>query len=204
MSLLANVLVFYAAAATIRDAEPFLGGMFLTIVVGVAVLQIIAIDFHFEQGIFTRISEYDRPEGWSGYPELGFLVCIEIAILVALLQTMPGGARRVVLGLVIAVSAVELILLFSRMAWVTAAAVVVLVYVAAGTPIGRSWKPAVGALVVAIIVGMATAQSTTGRNLLVSLTSANVRESSRYRERTTKMIEDHPLLVSARGIFRQS
>jgi O-antigen ligase len=202
MSLLANVLVFYAAAATVRDAPPFIGVVFLTIVVGVALLQVMAIDFHFEQGIFTRISEYDRPEGWSGYPELGFLLCIQLAILIALLRTTPVGSRWVVFGLVMAVSAVELIFLFSRMAWVTAAAVVA-VGVAAGTPIGRIWKPAVAALIVAALVAIAIAQSTTGRRLLVSLTERTA-SASRLDiwARTTTMIEDYPLFGVGAGNFQ--
>jgi O-antigen ligase len=202
MSLLANVLVFYAAVATVRDAEPVMGVVFLTIVLGVAVLQIMAIDFHLESGMLTRISEYDRPEGWSGYPELGFLVCVQIAILIALMQTVHGVSRRVVLGLVIAVSVVELIFLFSRMAWVTAAALLV-VGVTAGTPMGRIWKPALGALIVAAIVTIAIAQSTTGRKLLVSLTERTA-SASRLDiwKRTTTMIEDHPLFGVGAGNFQ--
>jgi O-antigen ligase len=202
MSLLANVLVFYAAAATVRDAEPLIGVVFLTIVVGVAVLQLVALDFHVEQGILTRIADYDRPEGWSGYPELGFLVCVQIAILIALMQTMHGAARRVVLGLVIAVSVVELIFLFSRMAWVSAAAILVAA-VAVGTPIGRVWKPALGALIVVAIVGIAIAQSATGRHLLVSLTerTASASRLDIWR-RTTKMVEDHPLFGVGAGNFQ--
>ena len=202
MSLLANVLVFYAAAATVRDAEPLIGVMFLTIVIGVAVLQVMAIDFHAEQGILTRITEYDRPEGWSGYPELGLIVCVQIAILIALFQAVRGAPWRAAIGLVIAVSVVELIFLFSRMAWVTAAALLA-VSVAAGTPVGRVWKPALGALIVAVIVALAIAQTTTGRHLLVSLTERTA-SASRLDiwERTTKMIEDHPLVGVGAGNFQ--
>src|SRR5262249_32016838 len=134
MSLFANVLVFYAAAAMVRDAASVIGVVFLTIVLGVAVLQIMATDFHLEQGLLTRITDYDRPEGWSGYPELGFLVCIQMAILIALLQTSRGWWSRVAISLVIAISVVELIFLFSRMAWVTAAGLLV-VSVMAGKPL---------------------------------------------------------------------
>jgi O-antigen ligase len=202
MSLLGNVLVFYAAAATVRDTEPAIGVMFLTIVVGVAVLQIMAFDFHAEQGILTRITEYDRPEGWSGYPELGLIVCVQIAILIALFQTVHAAPWRVAIGLVIAVSVVELIFLFSRMAWVTAGALLA-VSVAAGTSIGRVWKPALGAVIVAAIVGVAIAQSSTGRNLLVSLTERTASASRLVIwERTTKMIEDHPLVGVGAGNFQ--
>jgi O-antigen ligase len=202
MSLLANVLVFYAAAAIARDAEPLIGVVWLTIVLGVAVLQIMAIDFHLEQGLLTRITDYDRPEGWSGYPELGFLVCIQMAILIALLQTTRGWWRRAAIGLVIAVGVVELIFLFSRMAWVTAAALLV-VSVMAGRPIGRMWKPAVGAVALLAVVGVMIAQSGTGRRLLVSLTGPTA-SASRLDiwQRTTAMIEDHPVFGVGAGNFQ--
>lgn len=202
MSLLANVLVFYAAAAIARDAEPLIGVVLLTIVIGVAVLQIMAIDFHLEQGLFNRITDYDRPEGWSGYPELGFLVCIQMAILIALLQTARASWLRVVIALVIAVGAVELIFLFSRMAWVTAAALLV-VSVMVGRPMSRMWKPALGALAVLAVVGVVIAQSGTGRRLLVSLTGPTA-SASRLDiwQRTATMIEDHPMFGVGAGNFQ--
>jgi putative inorganic carbon (HCO3(-)) transporter len=194
--------VFYAAAATVRDMESLIGAMFLTIVVGVAVLQIMAIDFHAEQGLLTRISEYDRPEGWSGYPELGLIVCVQIAILIALFQAARFAPWRIAVVLVIAVSVVELIFLFSRMAWVTAAALLA-VSAAAGTPIGRVWKPVLGALIVAALVVAGIGWSATGRNLLVSLTERTA-SASRLAiwERTTRMIEDHPLVGVGAGNFQ--
>jgi len=202
MSLLGNVLVFYAAAVTVRDTEPLIGALFLTIVIGVAVLQIMAIYFHAEQGLLARISEYDRPEGWSGYPELGLILCVQIAILIALFQTVRGAPWRVAVGLVIAVSLVELIFLFSRMAWVTAAAVLA-VSVAAGAPFGRVWKPALAAIIVAVLVVVGIAQSTTGRHLLVSLTERTA-SASRLDiwKRTAQMIGDHPFVGVGAGNFQ--
>ena len=202
MSLLANVLVFYAAATTVRDMESLIGAMFLTLVVGIAVLQIIAIDFHAEQGLLARISEYDRPEGWSGYPELGLIVCVQIAILIALFQAVRDAPWRAAIVLVVAVSVVELIFLFSRMAWVTAAALLA-VSAAAGTPINRVWKPALGALIVAALVVVGIAGSATGRNLLVSLTERTASASRLVIwERTARMIEDHPLVGVGAGNFQ--
>ena len=193
-----------AAAATVRDMESLIGAMFLTLVVGIAVLQIIAIDFHAEQGLLARISEYDRPEGWSGYPELGLIVCVQIAILIALFQAVRDAPWRAAIVLVVAVSVVELIFLFSRMAWVTAAALLA-VSAAAGTPINRVWKPALGALIVAALVVVGIAGSATGRNLLVSLTERTASASRLVIwERTARMIEDHPLVGVGAGNFRRS
>jgi O-antigen ligase len=202
VSLMANVLVLYAAAATVRGAEPLVGVMLLTIVVGVAVLQLMALEFHIEQGLLTRIAEYDRPEGWSGYPELGFLICIQMAILIALLQTVHRRWLQAAIGVVIAVSVFELIFLFSRMAWVTAAALLAAAVVA-GKPLGRVWKPAVLGAIVAALVAVAIAQSTTGRRLLVSLTARTVSDSRLdIWRKTTRMIEDYPVFGVGAGNFQ--
>jgi O-antigen ligase len=161
-----------------------------------------ALDFHLEQGLLQRITDYDRPEGWSGYPELGFLVCIQLAILIALLQTVTGAATRLVIVVVIAVSLGELVFLYSRMAWVTAAALF-LVAAAAGRPLGRIWKPALGALILVAIVSVAIAQNPTGRRLLFSLTE---RAASAGRldiwARTSHMIYDHPVFGVGVGNFQ--
>jgi len=130
------------------------------------------------------------------------IVCVQLAILIALFQHVHGTGWRVVVGLVMAVSVLELIFLFSRMAWVTAAALLA-VSVAAGTPIGRVWKPALGALMVVTLVAIVIAQSTTGRNLLVSLTGPTASESRLdIWRRTAAMIEDHPLAGVGAGNFQ--
>jgi O-antigen ligase len=190
------------SALWLMSLLPLIGVVWLMIVLGVAVLQIMAIDFHLEQGLLTRITDYDRPEGWSGYPELGFVVCIQMAILIALLQTTRGSWRRVAIGLMIGIGVVELIFLFSRMAWVTAAALLV-VSVMAGKPIGRMWKPAVGAVALLAVVGVVIAQSGTGRRLLVSLTGPTA-SASRLDiwQRTATMIEDHPMFGVGAGNFQ--
>jgi len=115
-------------------------------------------------------------------------------------RAFPVEAAAIVL--VVAVSVVELIFLFSRMAWVTAAALLA-VSAAAGTPINRVWKPALGALIVAALVVVGIAGSATGRNLLVSLTERTASASRLVIwERTARMIEDHPLVGVGAGNFQ--
>jgi O-antigen ligase len=202
VSLLANVLVFYAVAATARDAEPLMAAVLLTIVIGVSVLQLMALDFHVEQGLLSRITAYDRPEGWGGYPELGFLLCLQIGILVALLQTRRSTTWRVAIGLLLASAGIQLVFLFSRMAWVTAAALLV-VSVPAGRPLGRIWKPGLAALVVALVSAGAIAQTGTGRRLLVSLAAGTASEGRLDIWRhTTRMIGDYPLAGVGAGNFQ--
>lgn len=202
LAFLANVLVYYAALRTSRDASAFVGAIFLTIVIGAAVVQVIAIDFHLEHGLLTRIADYDRPLGWSGYPELGFLVCIQLAILIAIARTAASTASRLAVGLVIVVGVVELVFLFSRMAWVTAA-VLFGVGAVMGRPMPRMWKPALGAVLLVAAIGVAIAQTATGRNLMSAWTGPNP-SAGRLDiwKRTAQMIADHPLAGVGVGNFQ--
>ena len=202
LSLIANVLVYYAALRTTREAPAFIGAILLTIVIGVAVLQIIAIDFHLEQGLLTRIADYDRPQGWSGYPELGFLVCVQLAILIAIARTATRAAPRLAVSLVMIIGVVELVFLFSRMAWVTAG-VLFGVGAVVGRPMPRMWKPALGALLLVAAIGVAIAQTATGRSLMNAWTGPNP-SAGRLDiwKRTAQMIADHPLAGVGVGNFQ--
>jgi O-antigen ligase len=202
VALLANVLLFYAVVATTRSAASWAATLLLAIVVGTAVLEIIGIDFHLERGIFTRMAEYERPEGWSGYPELGYLLCVQIAILMAIFQTTPGRLHRWGAALMIGVGILELVFLYSRLAWITAAALL-LVAAVAGRPLRSMWRPIAGTIVVALLAGAVIAQTQTGSQLLTSVTK---RAASAGRldiwQRTAALIHDHPWTGVGAGNFQ--
>src|SRR5258705_12798865 len=103
-----------------RQEAPWAGTLSLAMVVGTAVVEIIGVYFHLERGLFTRMAEYERPEGWSGYPELGYLLCVQIAILMAIFQTTPSRVHRWGAASMIGIAILELVFLYSRLAWITA------------------------------------------------------------------------------------
>lgn len=202
LALVADLLIFYAVVAAVRSEGSVAAVLLLIIVLGTSALQLIALDYHLEQGILTRIAAYDRPEGWGGYPELGFLACVQLAILVGLFQTTVSRWRQFVIAAVVAVSLVELLLLYSRLAWVTTA-LLFLVASVFGRPLRAVWKPALATVGVAMLMGLLLSQTDTGSRLVSSLAT---RALSLGRldlwERTAKLIGDHPLTGVGAGRFQ--
>ena len=202
VALLANVLLFYAVVQTTRSTLSWAATLLLAIVVGTAVLEIIGVDFHLERGILTRMAEYDRPEGWGGYPELGYLLCVQIAILMAIFQTTSSRLHRWGAASMIGIALLELVFLYSRLAWITAAALL-LVAAIAGRPLRAMWRPVVGVVVVALLAGAVIARTPAGSTLLTSVTE---RAASAGRlviwERTTALIRDHPWTGVGAGNFQ--
>lgn len=202
LALLSDLLVFYAVVVAVRSSAWAVSTMLLLIVLGTAVLEIIALQYHLEHGLFTRFSEYDRPEGWSGYPELGFMACVQLAILIAMLHDAHGWARRAAIVGVAAVCGIEIVFLFSRAAWVIAAALLLVAGVY-GRPVRRMWRPVLMTGLATLALGGMISVTMTGRNLLVSLTR---RAASAGRltlwERTAQMIGDHPMAGVGAGNFQ--
>lgn len=202
VALFANLLLYFAVVDTTRSAAPWAATLLLVVVIGTAVLEIVAIDYHLEQGILTRVVEYDRPEGWGGYPELGYLACVQVAVLVAIFQTARSRLQRLGAAAIVAVSIVELAFLFSRLAWVTAA-VLLLIAAIGGRPLRSMWRPVVGTVIVAVLAGAVIAQTPTGWSLLSSVTQ---RATSEPRvdiwERTAALIGDHPWTGVGAGNFQ--
>jgi len=125
LALTGNVALFLAAVAVARRSVATPRMMLIILVLAIAILEIMAADFHFQVGALSRPGLYPRPAGWSGYPELGLLAAIAVAILVAASQAAQPWWSRAGLLVLIAVGLLELIFLYSRVAWVSVVAIVV-------------------------------------------------------------------------------
>ena len=125
VALTGNVALFLAAVAVVRRSVLTPRVVLIVLVLAIAILEIMAADFHFQAGALSRPGLYPRPAGWSGYPELGLLAAVAVAILVAASQAAQPWWSRAALLILIAVGLLELIFLYSRVAWVSVAAIVV-------------------------------------------------------------------------------
>jgi O-antigen ligase len=202
LALVANVAVFYGTVLAARGVPPVPPLVLALIVIGVAVLQVIAFEFHAEQGFAELTRAYARPEGWNGYPELGLLACIQLAILLAIVQTVSQSWARLAAAILILVTFVELTFLYSRMAWVTAGAVV-LVAVISGVSSRAFLRWGAGIAVVAIILAVASGQTEAGRTIRARFTEPSTVEGRlQIWERTSRMIQDHLLTGVGAGNFQ--
>ncbi len=117
-ALIANVMVFWATVLAIRRGVLRPRVVLVVLVLGIAVIQAIALNFHLEQGLLARPTVYPWPAGWSGYPELGLLAVVQLAILLAALHAAISWWQRLALLGLVATNVIELAFLFSRLAWV--------------------------------------------------------------------------------------
>ena len=123
--LIGQIGVYYATFGVAREWKHSPPLILAALVVGIAVIQLQAVDFHVEQGLLTRPKVYERPPGWSGYPEISHLAVVQIAILIAFLQTAATWSVVAAVSVLIAVGSVELGLLYARLAWLSLGAVLV-------------------------------------------------------------------------------
>jgi O-antigen ligase len=159
---------------------------------------------------------YERPTGWSGYPEISHLATLQIAILVAFLQTATSWTLAASVAVLIAVGAVELVLLYARMAWLSLAAVLAS---AAVVMFGEGRRLLVIAVVGAGLLGggLLVWQNMTIQRLaygMVGLSKVVADPSAPYLEiatpemrvqiwrRTGRMIRDHWLTGVGLGNFQ--
>lgn len=124
-ALIGQIAVCYATVGLTRERPAAAAIILATLVTGIAVIQLQAFDFHVEQGLLTRPKVYERPTGWSGYPEISHLAVVQLAILIAFLQTSHTWRARLSIATLLAVGAIELVLLYARMAWLALAGVIV-------------------------------------------------------------------------------
>ena len=207
IALLGNLAVFYATVVTLRRTDLTAAVLLVVVVVGIAILELIAVEFHLEQGLLERPAIYPRPAGWSGYPELGLLAGIQIAILIAVAQDRQSWWPRVATLGLLAVSLGELAFLYSRLAWIALIGVVG----AAGAVAIRArhiWRLALVGIVILALGAVLVSQNATFRTLAGNLvgmesSSAGARAASRFRlwQRTAALIRDYPLTGVGLGNF---
>jgi O-antigen ligase len=139
LAVASGVGLFYAAAATARRLPHTPAVVLAVLIVGAAVLQLMAFAYHLEIGLSTRPKMYPSLPGWSGYPELGALAVLQFGALVGCLVAAFGDARPrwgtvAALACLAVVAAVEILYLYYRTAWVACA---VIVLGSALIPVGR-------------------------------------------------------------------
>ncbi len=217
VALAGNVAMFYAAVVLARRHRLTTTRLVLIILVlGIAGLEILAADYHFQFGPLSRPDEYPRPAGWSGYPELGLLAAIAFAIVLAVSQAAQPWWSRLVLLALVAVSLLELAFLYSRMAWVSVAGVTVAtVFVACRAR--RFAGVAAAVLVMLLVGGLLVAGNSSIQRLAATLVGMESAVSSPpgvvinmgtpsgrvdIWRRTLRMIGDHRLLGVGLGNFQ--
>lgn len=159
VGLVAQIAVFYATKLMIED-WPFMSRVVVTaFVVGIALLELTAIDYHVRQGLSVRLTEYSSPPGWNGRAGLGFVAAIQFALLVGIWQQARSRALQVASICLLLVGVIELIFLYSRLAWMAASAAFLIgTVVTLRTGRTRRYWAAVG-VVVALVATAATRSS---------------------------------------------
>jgi O-antigen ligase len=178
----------------------------------VAVLQIEALGYHAGLGLMSRPKEYPIPQGWSGYPELGAVAVLEVAVLLAAFVATSGIGSQIASGVLLLFTLGETVLLYSRTAWV-AAGVVVLLGFAVAVRLHRSrraWSllAATAVLAAALVAGNPALRflgaNVLGRTATAAIVPEVAAPASRlhlWRE-TLEMIRDSPLSGVGLGNFR--
>ena len=217
LQLLGNVGMFYATIVLARKTPRLGDGILLLLVASIALLLLMALAYHAEQGLQTRPTVYPVPEGWSGYPELGMLAVMQFGLLVAGFQTASSAPMVLVTASLIVMNLVELVFLYSRSSWLT---VVLLTCAAAGLMVRRrQLTRLLGAAGVVVVVGsvlflanptfrylMATmvgegAAPAWARNGFVSRVAAPGTRIELW-QKTLRMIADHPVRGVGLGNFQ--
>jgi O-antigen ligase len=211
-SLIANVAIFYATAGTVRAFRNGARAWLAFLYASTTVLMVLATAHHAEISLLVRSKSYAVPEGWSGYPELAMLGAVNVALLVAAVQT---GSRRLAAAaaLQLPLALAALALLYARGAWIAIAVVVA----AAGSIViarrGRLMRLAVPAAVAAALIGLLVVTNPLLRHLVTGGIDTNIEgnfievASPRMRleiwRRSLRMAADYPLGGIGPGNFQQ-
>ena len=198
IGLVGNVAVYYATVATL-GRRAVAGPVFLAILVaGIAILELIALEFHLELTLLTRPAVYDRPEGWGGYPELGLLAAILLAILIAVAMARQRWWQHEAALVLICVTLVEVALLYSRTAWIAVVGVIVAA-IAVSLRSRQVWRLAIVGAIMLAIGGVLVWQNPTVRNFAANLVGIESQVSGALASqrmdiwrRTARMIGDYP------------
>lgn len=118
----AQIAVFYAVRLLVADRPGLTRVVVAALVGGIAILQWTAFDYHLRYGLSERLLDFP-PLEWNGRQGLGFAGAIQFALLIGLWQRARSPLLRFASMLLIAGVVVELLFLYSRLAWIAAAAV---------------------------------------------------------------------------------
>lgn len=153
--LFGQVAVF-CAIRLLASGSPAVGRVVVAaFIVGVALLEWIATDFHLRYGLSERLLEFPSLE-WNGRTGLGYAGAIELALLVGIWQQTRSWKVQLCVIVLMAVGVAELIFFYTRASWIAAAAVLLLALVMAVRIGGvRRYALALG-IVVAVIGSVST------------------------------------------------
>ncbi len=205
-ALLGQIGVFYAVRLLLADSL-FPSHLIVTVlVVGIAVLQLMAIGSHLEHGLFNRLIGYASPRGWGGRPEVSFLAAIEFALLLGIrLRSRPRTFQLAFFCLVLSI-VVELIFLYSRLAWIAASAALVAYGLVTIRTVGARWYALTLACVALLAVSLFIRDPALSRVAESMVGAGQVQATPEMRfvlwRRTARMIRDHPLLGVGLGNFQ--
>lgn len=205
-ALLGQAGVFYAARLLLTDG-PRLGDLIVTLfVVGIAALQLMAIGSHVEHGLFNRLTEYSSPQAWGGRPELGFLAAVEFALLLGIRWRSRSRVFQLAFLCLVVMIVVELIFLYSRLAWIAAlGALVVWAFVTLRT-VRLRWRALALACVALLAVFLIVRDPTLTRTAESIVGAGHVEAPPATRwvllHRAARLIRDHPLAGVGLGNFQ--
>jgi O-antigen ligase/polysaccharide polymerase Wzy-like membrane protein len=125
ITTLVGQLAVFAAVRVLAQHQPTLARVVIAaLIAGIAVLEWAAADTHLRIGLSTRLIDFP-PLEWNGREGLGLAAAIEFGLLVGLWQQARSSRLQGAALLLIIAVVVELLFLYSRMAWSSAAAVLV-------------------------------------------------------------------------------
>lgn len=151
--LIAQIAIFCATRLLVENRRTLGRLVVAALVLGIAILEWTATDFHLRYGLSERLLEFPALE-WNGREGLGVLGAIQLALLIGIWQ--ETRSRMVQLGSILLIigAVAELIFFYSRAPWIAAAAVLLLALVVAFRIGGvRRYALAVGAIVA--VIGLA-------------------------------------------------
>lgn len=118
-------IVVFGAVRLLAENRPALARVVVAaLVAGIAMLEWTAADVHVRIGLSARLREVP-PLDWNGREGLGLAAAIQFALLVGIWQRARSYAVQLALIILILGVVVELLFLYSRLAWVATAAVLV-------------------------------------------------------------------------------
>ena len=204
-TLAVQVLLYWALRASIGGSELRGRAVIAAVIVGIAWIQLEALDYHVFVGLSERTIAYSRPAGWSGYPEIAFLALVQCALLIAVWQETRRWQARLAATVLLLLTVAELVFLYSRMATLAAVAVLAVASLRAFRR-GHARLYAAIVLVVVAITAAAVSRNQMARDVAsstVGIGTVQATPSMRLDiwQRSGRLVADHPWAGVGYGNF---
>jgi O-antigen ligase len=119
-------VVLFAGLRVLAEREPaWVGAALAALVAGIAILEWIAADTHLRIGLGVRLVEIP-PLDWDGREGLGLAAAIQCGLLIGIWQRTQSSIVRFAAAVLVLGAIVELLFLYSRLAWVATGAMMIL------------------------------------------------------------------------------